>query len=131
MKGFEVSETRQELVETLRGLGYHVREFLLSPMNYGIPNSRLRYYLLARSTCAFDDALSKDEVICTNIPPGTDVSGIKRTVGEYLETDDDAFFASFFVPVDLVQKYGIALGNTFARVVEKTDFGRYSAYLVK
>lgn len=32
----------------LSQLGYNVLEFLLTPLSFGIPNSRLRYYLLAR-----------------------------------------------------------------------------------
>ena len=31
-------------------LGYHTLELLLTPLQFGIPNSRLRYYLLARRT---------------------------------------------------------------------------------
>lgn len=40
--------TRQTLTTTLSQLGYNVLEFLLTPLSFGIPNSRLRYYLLAR-----------------------------------------------------------------------------------
>lgn len=32
----------------LSRLGYSVLELLLTPLSFGIPNSRLRYYLLAR-----------------------------------------------------------------------------------
>ncbi|KAG8905833.1 hypothetical protein FRB99_008135 [Tulasnella sp. 403] len=46
--GFESSTTRTTLVRTLHSLGYAIEEFLLSPTQFGIPNSRLRYYLLAR-----------------------------------------------------------------------------------
>ncbi|KAJ7652054.1 S-adenosyl-L-methionine-dependent methyltransferase [Mycena polygramma] len=53
--GFETSSTRQVLVSTLRNLGYAIAEFLLTPLQFGIPNSRLRYYLLAkRSPLSFD-----------------------------------------------------------------------------
>lgn len=37
------------LLETLKRLGYTTAEFLLTPLQFGIPNSRLRYYLLAKS----------------------------------------------------------------------------------
>jgi len=36
------------LVNTLQRLGYVIAEFLLSPVQFGVPNSRLRYYLLAK-----------------------------------------------------------------------------------
>ncbi len=47
VKGFEASEARNKLVETLDGLGFVRREFLLSPSHLGVPNSRLRYFLIA------------------------------------------------------------------------------------
>ncbi|EIN13227.1 S-adenosyl-L-methionine-dependent methyltransferase [Punctularia strigosozonata HHB-11173 SS5] len=46
--GFESSSTRTTLVDTLRNLGYETRELLLTPLQFGVPNSRLRYYLLAK-----------------------------------------------------------------------------------
>eukprot|EP00058_Branchiostoma_floridae_P007507 XP_002592995.1 hypothetical protein BRAFLDRAFT_275730 [Branchiostoma floridae] len=48
VKGFETSETRGNLVTTLDECGYCYQEFLLSPNQFGIPNSRLRYFLLAK-----------------------------------------------------------------------------------
>lgn len=35
-------------MQTLDALGYTTIELLLTPLQYGIPNSRLRYYLLAK-----------------------------------------------------------------------------------
>ncbi|KZT08932.1 S-adenosyl-L-methionine-dependent methyltransferase [Laetiporus sulphureus 93-53] len=46
--GFESSSTRQRLLATLDSLDYSVLELLLTPLQFGIPNSRLRYYLLAK-----------------------------------------------------------------------------------
>ena len=48
VKGFEGSNTRGEFVSVLNSLDYVVQEFLLSPTQFGILNSRLRYYLLAK-----------------------------------------------------------------------------------
>ncbi|KAJ7743878.1 S-adenosyl-L-methionine-dependent methyltransferase [Mycena metata] len=62
--GFETSSTRNILVSTLRGLGYTIAEFLLTPLQFGIPNSRLRYYLLAkRSPLSFHNLPSTDETL--------------------------------------------------------------------
>ncbi|OTF69130.1 DNA (cytosine-5)-methyltransferase-like protein, partial [Euroglyphus maynei] len=47
VKGFETSNAHQLLISTLRDCKYRIREFLLSPDQFGVPNSRLRYYLLA------------------------------------------------------------------------------------
>ena len=46
--GFETSEMRDVLRETLRGLGFTIREHILSPRQFGVPYSRPRYFLLAK-----------------------------------------------------------------------------------
>ncbi|XP_063306850.1 tRNA (cytosine(38)-C(5))-methyltransferase isoform X1 [Pelobates fuscus] len=48
VKGFESSVARENLIKTLQTCGYHYQEFLLSPTCLGIPNSRLRYFLIAK-----------------------------------------------------------------------------------
>nr|XP_020662315.1 tRNA (cytosine(38)-C(5))-methyltransferase isoform X1 [Pogona vitticeps] len=48
VKGFESSSARDELIQTLEKCGFTYQEFLLSPTCLGIPNSRLRYFLIAR-----------------------------------------------------------------------------------
>lgn len=48
VQGFESSRTRAEFTEKLEQAGYSYQEFLLSPSQLGVPNSRLRYYLLAK-----------------------------------------------------------------------------------
>ncbi|XP_059477411.1 tRNA (cytosine(38)-C(5))-methyltransferase [Neocloeon triangulifer] len=46
--GFEKSEARDQLVETLRSAGFKVQEYHLCPSQFNIPNKRPRYYLLAK-----------------------------------------------------------------------------------
>ena len=48
VQGFEESETRKYLLQTLKACDMDFREFLVSPTQFSIPNSRLRYYLLAK-----------------------------------------------------------------------------------
>lgn len=48
VKGFETSSARERLVETLKDCGYLFQELMLSPTSVGIPNSRLRYFLMAK-----------------------------------------------------------------------------------
>ncbi|XP_069846538.1 tRNA (cytosine(38)-C(5))-methyltransferase isoform X1 [Dipodomys merriami] len=48
VKGFEVSSTRDLLIQTIENCGFQYQEFLLSPTTLGIPNSRLRYFLIAK-----------------------------------------------------------------------------------
>ncbi|XP_028289355.1 tRNA (cytosine(38)-C(5))-methyltransferase isoform X1 [Parambassis ranga] len=48
VKGFETSSARGLLVKTLSECGYTFQEVMVSPISVGIPNSRLRYFLIAR-----------------------------------------------------------------------------------
>ncbi|XP_075262138.1 uncharacterized protein LOC142353700 [Convolutriloba macropyga] len=48
VQGFEKSSPRRLLVEVLILKGFDVQEFILTPFQFGIPNSRPRYYLLAK-----------------------------------------------------------------------------------
>lgn len=47
--GFEDSRAHEQLLSTLAELQYGYQEFILSPVQFGVPNSRPRYYLLANS----------------------------------------------------------------------------------
>lgn len=65
--GYETSQTREHLVDMLLHRGYTWQEFLLSPTQFGVPNSRLRYYLLARlSTESFPFTTSQE--VLTDLP---------------------------------------------------------------
>ncbi|XP_021935724.1 tRNA (cytosine-5-)-methyltransferase isoform X2 [Zootermopsis nevadensis] len=48
VKGFEKSETCQQLIHTLENLDFCYQEFILSPSMFSIPNTRHRYYLIAK-----------------------------------------------------------------------------------
>ena len=48
VSGFENSQAHQLLLDTLQSNHYSYQQYLLSPIQFGIPNSRLRYYLIAR-----------------------------------------------------------------------------------
>ncbi|KAI9173153.1 hypothetical protein H9P43_007284 [Blastocladiella emersonii ATCC 22665] len=48
VKNFETSECRRILVDALDRRGYAIAECLLEPTHLGIPNARLRYFLMAR-----------------------------------------------------------------------------------
>ncbi|KAH8548625.1 S-adenosyl-L-methionine-dependent methyltransferase [Umbelopsis sp. PMI_123] len=49
VKGFDESDSRYILIQQLEECNYTYQEFLLNPLQMGIPNSRLRYYLLAKA----------------------------------------------------------------------------------
>ncbi|XP_072364690.1 tRNA (cytosine(38)-C(5))-methyltransferase isoform X3 [Scyliorhinus torazame] len=48
VKGFETSVASDKLIQTLESCRYTYQAFLLSPTLLGVPNSRLRYFLLAK-----------------------------------------------------------------------------------
>lgn len=48
VKGFEVSECRNILLQQLKTTQYTYQEFILSPHQFGVPNNRHRYYCLAK-----------------------------------------------------------------------------------
>ncbi|KAI1317305.1 tRNA (cytosine-5-)-methyltransferase [Mortierella claussenii] len=48
VKGFEESDSRDLLVEALESNGYEFQELMITPLQIQIPNSRMRYYCLAR-----------------------------------------------------------------------------------
>merc|ERR1712048_692275 len=47
VKNFEDSRTREKLIEFLEKYGYQFEEFLLSPLDLGVPYQRSRYFLVA------------------------------------------------------------------------------------
>ncbi|XP_011305259.1 tRNA (cytosine(38)-C(5))-methyltransferase [Fopius arisanus] len=56
--GFEKSETRDSLIQTIQDT-FNYKELILSPNQFGIPNSRKRYYLIAKRknlNFLFDDS---------------------------------------------------------------------------
>lgn len=48
VKGFENSQARNVYVKALEKSNFYYREFILSPTQIGLPNTRHRYYCLAR-----------------------------------------------------------------------------------
>lgn len=67
VQGFELSATREHLVKVLTTCDYTYQEFLLTPTQFGIPNSRLRYYLLAKLKPLVFTFITSDKVH-TSIP---------------------------------------------------------------
>ncbi|KAK9295455.1 hypothetical protein QLX08_010233 [Tetragonisca angustula] len=48
VKGFEKSEMRNAVLKCMNASGFNYKELILSPCQFGIPNTRHRYYLLAK-----------------------------------------------------------------------------------
>jgi tRNA (cytosine38-C5)-methyltransferase len=48
VKGFEESEACKALIKILEDLDFWYQQFILSPSMFSIPNTRYRYYLIAK-----------------------------------------------------------------------------------
>jgi len=84
--GFETSKARDQVKTSLEDAGFECREFLLCPRQIGIPNSRLRYYLLARREKSWGvEGLQKTfNLLC---PPNTEKEEDKegKSLEKYLD----------------------------------------------
>ncbi|PKI65423.1 hypothetical protein CRG98_014162 [Punica granatum] len=46
--GFETSDTHEKMIEILTTTGFATQEFILSPLQFGVPYARPRYFCLAK-----------------------------------------------------------------------------------
>lgn len=72
--GFESSECCEKFLQTLSELQYSYVEFILTPTQFGTPNSRPRYYLLA-SLAACQSNKDTTAAVCSDSPLWQRVSG--------------------------------------------------------
>lgn len=63
VKGFECSTVRKLFVKKLKECNFEYQEYLLCPTNVGVPNSRLRYYCLARRNDTEWHLQHKEEIV--------------------------------------------------------------------
>ncbi|KAJ3339615.1 C-5 cytosine-specific DNA methylase [Entophlyctis luteolus] len=99
---FESSKCRSLLISCLWHLGYEFREYILSPMQFGIPNDRRRYYLCATKNAGTREGQEPD----LSLKLITDWSHSKSenppAVGEYLESLTDV--KPFLLPAEYITK---------------------------
>ncbi|XP_045766568.1 tRNA (cytosine(38)-C(5))-methyltransferase [Maniola jurtina] len=83
VKGFERSTVRNLFIDSLKANGFSYQEFLLCPSKVGVPNSRLRYYCIARRSISGWHFKRKEEII-TSLPHDY---GLPNTLEDILQTD--------------------------------------------
>lgn len=126
VKGFECSDVRDILIDMLQKSEYNCQEFLLTPSQIGIPNSRLRYYLLAKlKPMSFPFTLTEE---VQNVWPSTDID-LKMHVPTsfqgkcsfhsqgneilplhlFLEDGDLSDFKNFMLPDKILLRYATVL----------------------
>lgn len=93
VKGFEESEACKLFKQVLGNLSYHIQAFLLSPKQLGMPNSRLRYYIIARLTKPFDEEWHRPGTILDSFPTCQPAPECCRPLSEFLVEADDKSLA--------------------------------------
>ncbi|KYQ89885.1 dnmA, DNA (cytosine-5-)-methyltransferase [Tieghemostelium lacteum] len=109
--GFEKSNTRQQLIETLKTLNYTYQEFILSPQSFFIPNQRTRYFLVASRNPLRNCSISPD--IQLSIPGykhSTDLMECNQ-IQEYLDSNstEEGHYQKYQIPMDILQSKGMLL----------------------
>lgn len=67
--GFETSDTHTKMIEILEKAGFSRQEFILSPMQFGVPYSRPRYFCLAkRRPLSFQKQLYNNQLLSSPSP---------------------------------------------------------------
>ena len=84
VQGFETSTTHDKLIDTLGKCGFQWREFLLNSNQFGIPNSRLRYFLIGKRVTSevTDGRKEKGPTFCFSTPPTDDQQPIETVPRE-------------------------------------------------
>ena len=104
------------MLAVLSQLGFVTRELLLTPLQFGVPNSRLRYYLLAaRPSGAFLYSGDSDRILrcipewsdarlsSSTVGPET-IEGDVRPLRDYLDRKDTQM--AYAVPERVLMKWG-------------------------
>nr|CAD1823999.1 unnamed protein product [Ananas comosus var. bracteatus] len=88
--GFEISDTHKQLMEVLARLGFVTQEYILSPLQFGIPYSRPRYFCLAkRKPLSFQNSLSDNKLLWTPPYRKSESTGITETSQHAVENKEE------------------------------------------
>lgn len=118
VKGFETSATHSTLTQVLQASGYHIHRYLLSPTQFGIPNSRMRFYCLAKLRPAqFRDCRHEDNGVCSGAcqekpPPGSQEIGPPQSLSSFLSLSDEQDLrneASYLLPDKILSRFSLLL----------------------
>lgn len=109
VKGFSTSQMIQEWYKCLQQNGYSYKQYLVSPIQIGIPNHRQRYYILCERSDRWKDASVIEENITTVPPPLQQADGSqlfqKHVVGDYVDTSlTDDSLQQYVVSDSILQK---------------------------
>lgn len=121
VKGFDGSDAHKLLLTTLDHVGYRYEQFLLSPFQFSIPNSRTRYYLVAFYVGEIVSKTIPNETIHLQVPLLKKYETIfnytnidfkdqinidnKITIGDYIETSLDLQLKEFEISDTILLRY--------------------------
>ncbi len=108
--GFETSESRDLLTATLTEIGFTFQEFLINPNQIGIPNSRLRYYLIGKRKPETFEFETRDEIytsfsfkFCDELSAKFELQ-TKRSLSDYLSVLTTPEAGMFKIPDKVLEK---------------------------
>jgi tRNA (cytosine38-C5)-methyltransferase len=96
---FEVSVCRRLLVSTLDDLGFKIKEYILTPLQFGIPNDRKRYYLTAKLD---PSAKAEDYLLNSEIIRSIDHTSEQTPLSSYLKCTTE--LDKYMVPEEFITK---------------------------
>uniref|UniRef100_A0A0D3ER55 Uncharacterized protein n=1 Tax=Oryza barthii TaxID=65489 RepID=A0A0D3ER55_9ORYZ len=109
--GFEVSDTHDQLIEVLSDLNFNTQEFILSPLQFGIPYSRPRYFCLAkREPVSFQNPSDNSKLLRTP----TFLTLVRAVNGSDGCTPSGIISQDYVVPLNLIERWGSAMGSLLA-----------------
>ena len=114
LSGFESSESRDLVLATLSGEGFYWKEFLINPNQLNIPNSRLRYYLVARKGCVSwgsDPDLSTVQDCVLNVQSDNVTSDISIVNENLTELESNMIVCESNVTIDECNVKNNSAGN--------------------
>lgn len=129
--GFEVSDTHDLLLEVLSGLNFNTQEFILSPVQFGVPYSRPRYFCLAkREPMRFQNASIDNKLLRTSMclrltqncisedsecQSEKELEPVCKPIKDFLVKEADGGIRSesiledYIVPLNLIERWGNAM----------------------
>lgn len=142
VKGFEHSETKAQFVNALNRLDYEYREFLISPTQLGVPNSRLRYYLIARLKSddetrfsftgdAIHDRLPQFDFNCDQCTVRFAKSEDIKPIKHYVEDLDEEQFEKYRVSDKVLDRYSFVFDIVTESKLNSCCFTRSYASMVQ
>ena len=89
VKNFETSEANELLLNAFKSNNYIYKQFLLSPIQFNIPNSRLRFYVIAmKSSKQHTTTITTSNDIITDTKLFDDDILPEKSISEYLNIKD-------------------------------------------